>query len=157
MSIAASYSTTLESNDDPTKLQSNSTNRAVLDSLNLETESSSSSDSRTTHQRKRQEIKHAHVFKSRRLQSGHVLDTPFEERKGDREKWVTIIPLTGLVIGLLLAALLVTQGILTVQHHKYTLVLDEDWIMFDTNIWTKESSVGGFGQAEAGHTAGAKR
>ena len=83
--------------------------------------------------------------KSRKLNHGHDLQ---QQEKGEidpREKWVTIIPLTGFAIGLLAAAGLVVQGLLSIEHHKYSLILDEQWKSFNTDIWTKESNIGGFG------------
>ena len=84
-------------------------------------------------------------FRSRRMQPDQRDERPERGPKDPREKWVTIIPLIGLALGLVLAAYLVVSGLFTVQHHNYTLILDENWSQFDTKIWTKESNVGGFG------------
>ncbi|KAL9630233.1 MAG: hypothetical protein Q9164_006524 [Protoblastenia rupestris] len=43
---------------------------------------------------------------------------------------------------------MIIQGLSTVKHHKYKLVLDENWDTFDSKIWTKESNIGGFGNGE---------
>ena len=86
-------------------------------------------------------------FRSRRMQPDQKDKKPEPGAKDPREKWVTIIPLIGLAIGFILAVYLVVSGLFTVQHHNYTLVLDENWSQFDTKIWTKESNVGGFGYA----------
>lgn len=59
---------------------------------------------------------------------------------------MTIIPLIGLLLGLGIAGYLVYDGIRSVVHHKYCLVMSDDFSGgFNTNIWTKEAEVGGFG------------
>jgi len=61
------------------------------------------------------------------------------------EKWVTII-LLGLALGLAIAGFLVSDDIRPVVHHDYCEVLNEDFSNgLDTNIWTKEAEMGGFG------------
>lgn len=52
----------------------------------------------------------------------------------------------GMFIGLSLAALLIYDGLKAVINHEYCPVLDEDFSRgFDTEVWTKEAEVGGFG------------
>jgi len=52
----------------------------------------------------------------------------------------------GLLAGLAIAGFLIYDGISTVVHHKYTLVLSDDFSNgLDASIWTKEAEVGGFG------------
>ena len=92
-----------------------------------------------------QEMDQKQYFRSRKLKSNQAVEQPWKEEKDSREKWVTVIPLAGLALGLAVAAGLVVQGLFSIEHHKYNLVLDEAWATFDTNIWTKESNVGGFG------------
>ena len=84
-------------------------------------------------------------FRSRRLRPDEKLQQPWTEPRDPREKWVLIIPLIGLFADFLIAAYLIIQGLLSVKHHNYKLVLDENWETFDGEIWTKESNVGGFG------------
>jgi len=84
-------------------------------------------------------------FRSRRIKPEEDTEHPWKEKRDPREKWVTIIPLVGLAVGFLLAGYLAFNGLQTVAHHKYKLILDEKWNTFDTAIWTKESNVGGFG------------
>jgi hypothetical protein len=69
------------------------------------------------------------------------------KNKDPREKWVTIIPLIGLSIGVALAGFLVYDGIRSVVNHKYCPVLTEDFSAPTLNdrIWTKEVEAGGFG------------
>lgn len=84
-------------------------------------------------------------FKSRRIRKDEV-EKPWLEKKDPKEKWVSIIPLVALAIGFLLAGLLVYDGIRSVVHHEYCLVLSEDFSGgLNEKIWTKESEVGGFG------------
>lgn len=84
-------------------------------------------------------------FKSRRIQKDEI-EKPWLEKKDPKEKWVTIIPLVALAIGFLLAGLLVYDGIRSVVHHEYCLVLSEDFSTgLDPKIWTKEAEVGGYG------------
>lgn len=84
-------------------------------------------------------------FRSRRVRKGEV-EKPWLSKKDPREKWVTIIPVFGIVIGLVLAGLLVYDGLRTVVNHKYCVVLDEDFSSgFNPHVWTKEAEVGGFG------------
>lgn len=84
-------------------------------------------------------------FHSRRIKKEDVRK-PWTETKDPREKWVTIIPCVGLLVGLVVCALLVWSGLKSVVNHKYCPVLIEDWSGgFDENIWTREVEVGGFG------------
>ena len=85
-------------------------------------------------------------FRSRRIKKGEV-EQPWKNSKKDpREKWVTIIPLIGLALGFAVAGFLVFDGLRTIVHHKYELILDEDWSQgFRADIWQKEVTVGGFG------------
>jgi beta-glucanase (GH16 family) len=88
-------------------------------------------------------------FHSRRVKKGSI-EKPWLKHKDPREKWVTIIPLIGLFIGLALAGFLVWDGLRTVVNHKYCPVFLEDFSSGTLNpsIWTKEAEVGGFGNGE---------
>lgn len=84
-------------------------------------------------------------FHSRRVAKGDV-EKPWLQKKDKKEKWVTIIPLIGIVIGLGISGFLVWDGLRSVDHHKYCPLMDETFGNgFDTNIWSKEVQVGGFG------------
>lgn len=79
------------------------------------------------------------------MKKGEV-ERPWMDRKDPREKWVTIIPLIGLFLGFALAGFLVWDGLRTVVNHVYCPVLDENWSEgFNTQVWTKEAELGGFG------------
>ena len=74
------------------------------------------------------------------------MEQPWKAKKDPKEKWVTIIPLIGLLVGFGLAGFLVYDGLHSVVHHKYELVLDEDFSGgLNSAVWTKEAEVGGFG------------
>jgi len=84
-------------------------------------------------------------FYSRRVRKGEV-EQPWREKKDPKEKWVTIIPLIGLAIGFGIAGFLVWDGLRSVVHHKYCPVLSDDFANgINTDIWTQEAEVGGFG------------
>jgi hypothetical protein len=85
-------------------------------------------------------------FHSRRVEKGSV-PKPWLEKKDPREKWVSIIPFIGLLVGVGLAGLLIWRGFSGVVNHKYCPVLMEDFTSgnLDSNIWTKEVEVGGYG------------
>ena len=84
-------------------------------------------------------------FHSRRVQKGEV-EKPWLAKKNPKEKWVTILPVIGILIGLGLSGFLIWDGLSSVVHHKYCEVMDDDFGGgLNTNIWTKEVEVGGFG------------
>ena len=84
-------------------------------------------------------------FRSRKIKKGTV-DRPWLDKKDPRAKWVTIIPVMGLLLGLAVSGFLVWGGVRSITNHKYCAVLTEDWSGgIDSKIWTKEAEVGGFG------------
>ena len=92
-----------------------------------------------------QQQKQQKYFHSRRIKKGEI-ERPWLDKKDPREKWVWIIPMIGMFIGLSLAALLIYDGLKAVINHEYCPVLDEDFSRgFNTDVWTKEAEVGGFG------------
>ncbi|QIX00326.1 hypothetical protein AMS68_005843 [Peltaster fructicola] len=87
-------------------------------------------------------------FHSRRIKKGEI-EQPWLKRKDPREKWVTIIPIIGFLVGLAISIFLVWQGLQSLSHHVYCQVLDEDFSHgLDSNIWMKEVEVGGFGNGQ---------
>jgi len=67
-----------------------------------------------------------------------------------KEKWVTILPIIGIFIGLGISGFLVWDGIRSVVKHKYCEVLIEDWSQgIRSDIWEQEVQVGGFGYVDA--------
>jgi hypothetical protein len=84
-------------------------------------------------------------FRSRRVKKGEV-DQPWLKKKDPREKWVTILPLVGIFIGLCISAFLVYDGMRSVVQHNYCQILAEDWINgLNPKVWQQEVQVGGFG------------
>jgi len=84
-------------------------------------------------------------FHSRRVRKGEV-EKPWLKKRDPKEKWVTILPIIGIVIGLGISGFLVWDGIRSVVKHKYCLVLDDNFSQgLREDIWTKEVEVGGFG------------
>jgi hypothetical protein len=84
-------------------------------------------------------------FHSRRVKKGTVERT-WLNKKDPKEKWVTIIPIIGIILGLGITGVLIWDGLRSVVNHVYCPVLDENWSNgFNTKVWTKEAEVGGFG------------
>lgn len=87
-------------------------------------------------------------FHSRRVKKGEV-ERPWTKYKDPREKWVTIIPLIGLFVGVAIAGFLIWDGLRTVVKHSYCSVLDEDFSNgLNSKIWQKEAEVGGYGNGQ---------
>ena len=92
-----------------------------------------------------QQAPQARYFHSRRIKKGEI-ERPWLNRKDPKEKWVTIIPLIGIFVGLALSGFLIYEGLQTVHHYVYCPVLEEDFSQgLRSNIWTKEVEVGGYG------------
>ncbi|KAH7122381.1 concanavalin A-like lectin/glucanase domain-containing protein [Dendryphion nanum] len=87
-------------------------------------------------------------FKSRRVKRGEI-ERPWMDRKDPKEKWVTILPILGILIGLAICGVLIWDGLRSVSHHNYCQVLDDDFSGgFNDKVWTKEVEVGGFGNGQ---------
>lgn len=86
-------------------------------------------------------------FKSRRIQKGQQ-ERPWLDRKDPKEKWVSIIPVIGIFIGLGISGVQIWLGLQRISNQSYCSILDEDWAGgFNEEVWTKEVEVGGFGYA----------
>ena len=84
-------------------------------------------------------------FHSRRIKKGQ-LQRPWLDKTDPREKWVTIIPVIGILLGLAVSGFIIWEGLQTVQQHVYCSVLQDDFSRgLNTKVWTKEVEVGGFG------------
>lgn len=85
-------------------------------------------------------------FRSRRIRKddGHV---PPVFKKDPKEKYLTIIPVTGLIVGLLITGAMIYLKIGTMKSHNYCPILDDDFStgMLNPAVWTKEVEVGGYG------------
>ncbi|CAK7274279.1 hypothetical protein SEPCBS119000_006087 [Sporothrix epigloea] len=87
-------------------------------------------------------------FHSRRLGKDQAIK-PWLNHRHPKEKWVTILPLMGIVLGLAISGILVWDGLKSVVRHKYCLVLSDDFSQgFRSELWTKEVQLGGFGNGE---------
>lgn len=84
-------------------------------------------------------------FHSRRVRKEDV-EKPWRDKRDPKEKWVTILPVVGILIGLGISGFLVWDGIRSVVRYKYCPVIDDSFGGgFNTDVWTKEVAVGGFG------------
>ena len=94
----------------------------------------------------RYDVNSQRYFHSRRVVKGEM-EKPWLEKKDPKEKWVSIMPVVGILIGLAISGFLVWDGIRNVVHHTYCPLLDEnfDGDGLNSDIWTKEVQVGGFG------------
>ena len=91
-------------------------------------------------------------FHSRRVKKGQV-EKSWKNSKEPREKWITIIPLLGILVGLGVAGFLVWDGMRGVVHNEYCLIYSDDFASgLDPKIWTKEAEVGGFGNGQFDET-----
>lgn len=87
-------------------------------------------------------------FHSRRVRKGEV-EKPWTKQADPKEKWVTILPIIGIIIGLGISGFLVWDGMRSVVKHKYCPVLEEDWSHgLNSKVWLKEVQVNGFGNGE---------
>ncbi|KAK4445341.1 beta-1,3-glucan-binding protein [Podospora aff. communis PSN243] len=100
------------------------------------------------------EDRSARYFHSRRVKKGDI-EKPWTKNVDPKEKWVTILPLIGIFIGLGISGFLVWDGIRSVVKHEYCPVLDDDFSRgLDPAIWEKEVQLGGFGNGEFQMTTG---
>lgn len=94
----------------------------------------------------------AKYFRSRRKPQGEI-EKPWLEKKDPRQKWLTLFPLIGLIIGFILSGYLVYDGLASVETPEYCSVYEDDFAGgFDEKIWTKEVEVGGFGNGQFDQT-----
>lgn len=91
-------------------------------------------------------VQQPRYFHSRRIRKGEQ-ERPWLDRKDPKEKWVTIIPLIGIALGIALTGFLIYDGLSSVHNFVYCPVyLKEDFSNgLESNIWTKEVEVGGYG------------
>jgi hypothetical protein len=93
----------------------------------------------------RQEPRGQRYFHSRRVKKGEI-EKPWLTKRDPKEKWVTLLPIIGLILGLGVCGVLIWDGIRSVIKHNYCLVLEDDFSGgFNTDKWTKEVQVNGFG------------
>ncbi|ORY18873.1 concanavalin A-like lectin/glucanase domain-containing protein [Clohesyomyces aquaticus] len=86
-------------------------------------------------------------FRSRRVKKGEV-ERPWLDKKDPKEKWGTIIPILGILIGLAITGFLIWDGLRGIVNHKLCPVLDENFSSWNDKVWTKEVEVGGYGNGQ---------
>lgn len=89
--------------------------------------------------------KRTKYFRSRRVGRGEI-EKP-HRTKDPREKWTVIIPIAGLVLGLIVCGAIIYVKFRTTSTNTYCPVLDEDFSSgsLDPKVWTKEVELGGYG------------
>ena len=88
-------------------------------------------------------------FRSRRIKKEQIEKPWLTSGKDKKQKWQTLIPLLGLIIGFCIAGYLVYDGYSSVPQHEYCVVLDDDFSSgLNEAVWTKEAEVGGFGNGQ---------
>ncbi|KAF2770435.1 glycoside hydrolase family 16 protein [Teratosphaeria nubilosa] len=86
-------------------------------------------------------------FHSRRIRKGET-ERPWLEKKDPKEKWVTIIPLIGIFVGLALTGFMIYEGLQSIHSYTYCPVLMDDFSSGLSDKWYKEVEVGGFGNGQ---------
>jgi len=111
-----------------------------------QTPSSNASSSSSSSVRKHVEAPEAPRFRSRRVNREEI-QQPWLESKHPREKFTWILPLSGLLLGLVFTGLICYIRLSGVPHHSYCPVMAETFTSgtLDPNVWTKEVSLGGYG------------
>jgi hypothetical protein len=87
---------------------------------------------------------HSEYFRSRRVKASEV-ERPWLNDKHPRAKWVEAFPWIGLALGLIVTGILIWDGMRSVARHNYCEVLNDNFTSWNSNVWTKEVEVGGFG------------
>lgn len=89
-------------------------------------------------------------FRSRRVGEKDIDHSWLKSIKDPRAKWLTIIPLIGIFLGLGVAGAFIYLGIKSVPVHKYCMVYEDTFSSgaLDSKIWTKEVEVGGYGNGQ---------
>ncbi|OZJ01690.1 hypothetical protein BZG36_05526 [Bifiguratus adelaidae] len=75
-------------------------------------------------------------------------DKPWLQKKRPGQRWLTIIPVTGIIIAFAVGGVICYLGIASMPNNKYCLVLDDDFSTLNTSIWSHEIQLGGFGNGE---------
>ncbi|CZR59178.1 related to beta-1,3-glucan binding protein [Phialocephala subalpina] len=91
----------------------------------------------------------ARYFRSRRIRKDDGHEPP-KFKKDPKEKWLCIIPLLGVLIGVAITGAMIYLKIGRIVSHQYCSVLDDDFSSGTLNpsIWTAEQEVGGYGNGQ---------
>jgi hypothetical protein len=95
---------------------------------------------------------HGEYFRSRRVKASEV-ERPWLKEKHSRAKWVEAFPVIGLALGLMVTGILIWDGVRTIARHNYCEVLNDNFMSWNSNVWTKEVEVGGFGYVSVDRVA----
>ncbi|KAL6710851.1 hypothetical protein ACN47E_007908 [Coniothyrium glycines] len=87
-------------------------------------------------------------FRSRRIKKGETVHPWHNKKKDAREHWITAFPIIGLLLGLAIVGVLIWDGVRSVPMHKYCEVYSDNFTSWNSNVWTKEVEVGGFGNGQ---------
>ncbi|KIW19870.1 hypothetical protein PV08_00445 [Exophiala spinifera] len=95
-------------------------------------------------------------FRSRRVKNNEIDRSWLREKKDPRQRWLSIFPLLGIIVGLIIAGVYIFLGVQGVPKHKYCMIYQDDFSAgtLDTDIWTKDVEVGGFGNGQFEETTG---
>ncbi|KAL6244585.1 hypothetical protein RBB50_008827 [Rhinocladiella similis] len=95
-------------------------------------------------------------FRSRRVKDNEIDRSWLQQKKDPRQRWLSIFPLLGVIVGLIIAGIYIFLGVQSVPKHKYCMIYEDDFSagILDANIWTKDVEVGGFGNGQFEETTG---
>lgn len=83
---------------------------------------------------------------STRLRKEDTTKPWFNKPRASQELLIDVMPIIGIILGVVVAAILVWDGWVSVINHDYTLVYEDDFSNgLDKSIWEPEIQVGGFG------------
>ncbi len=89
-------------------------------------------------------------FRSRRINEKFTDRSWLKQKKDPRQRWLSMFPLLGIILGLIIAGVYIFLGVRSVPQHKYCMIYEDDFTSGTLNpdVWTKEVEVGGFGNGQ---------
>jgi len=128
-------------------IQSQAQSINVANSFTLAREPSSGSLSGASSAAWYQSTPGVQYFHSRRVQRNENPQPVRKFAKDEKEKWLWIIPLCGLILGITITGLLIYLKIGGTKTYKFCPVLSDGFSSGELNskVWTKEVEVGGYG------------
>lgn len=93
-------------------------------------------------------------FQSRRVKDEEIDTSWLKAKKDPRQKFLSIIPLTGLFLGLCVSGVNIYVGYSRVPVNRYCLLYEDDFSSGKLNqdVWLQEVQVGGFGNGQFDET-----